>query len=181
MTRPTEDELEAMAVRQENARVTMINDDTSRQGTTERHRFLDRCAAMEDAAAMLRACKGQVRVKPTTWRVDESKYGTLIYSLKQDAWRKGEPVMVNDVTIRIENANGSTHDLKLVAARILAALEPAPGYLDGWNEAREEAAARIKSHTELAKLADFDSEYRGLADELSGDILALTPPERIKP
>ena len=77
------------------------------------------------AAAMLRACKTGDAPYQREWNMDESEYGTLIYSLKQDGWRKGEPIMVNDVTIRIENANGSSHDLGPIAARILAALEPA--------------------------------------------------------
>lgn len=45
----------------------------------------------------------------------------LLYTLKQDGWRKGEPVMVNDFTIRIENANGSVNDLTKIADMIMNA------------------------------------------------------------
>jgi len=76
------------------------------------------------------------------WDMDESEHSVLIYSLKQDGWHKGEPFMVNDVTIRIENANGSNHDLGLIAARILAALEPAPDHSD-WNAAIEASIDEI--------------------------------------
>jgi len=34
----------------------------------------------------------------TEWLRD----GDLIYTLKQDGWRKGDPVMQNDVMIRVE-------------------------------------------------------------------------------
>lgn len=47
----------------------------------------------------------------------------LLYSLKQDGWRKGQPIMVNDLMIRIENVNGSTNDLGIVADRITKALD----------------------------------------------------------
>jgi hypothetical protein len=121
MTHPTDDELEAMAVKFE-----------------QDHWF--------DAAAMLRACKTGDAPDQGEWNMDESEYGTLIYSLKQDGWRKGEPIMVNDVTIRIENANGSSHDLGPIAARILAALNPAPDNSE-WNAAIEAAAnvAQLRS------------------------------------
>lgn len=56
----------------------------------------------------------------------------LLYTLKQDGWRKGQPVMVNDVMIRIENANGSQNDLGAIAERIRADLAaPAPAEVEG--------------------------------------------------
>lgn len=59
------------------------------------------------------------------WHCFENEYSILLYTLKQDGWRRGEPVMVNDLTIRIENANGSTDDLGPIADKLLAALTPA--------------------------------------------------------
>ena len=66
--KPTDSEREAMAKRLDNARLTMTNDDTSQQGTEKRARFINRLDAMGEAAAMLRAMKGRVRVKPLEWR-----------------------------------------------------------------------------------------------------------------
>lgn len=59
------------------------------------------------------------------WHRYENPWSILLYTLKQDGWRKGEPVMVNDLMIRIENAPGSNHDLGLIADKLLAALTPA--------------------------------------------------------
>ena len=100
---------------------------------------------------MLRACKAGDAPDQGEWNMDESEYGTLIYSLKQEGWRKGEPIMVNDVTIRIENANGSSHDLGPIAARILAALEPAPdARQEGWR-------AGVEAAKSIARLVGEDS------------------------
>lgn len=57
------------------------------------------------------------------WHRDDNESSILLYTLKQDGWRRGEPLMVNDLTIRIENANGSQNDLRVVAADILKALK----------------------------------------------------------
>jgi len=46
----------------------------------------------------------------------------LLYTLKQNGWHRGEPVMVNDVMIRIENAPGSSNDLGALADGILKTL-----------------------------------------------------------
>lgn len=56
------------------------------------------------------------------WHRADSDRSILLYTLKQDGWRKGEPMMVNDLTVRIENATGSDHDLVPIADAILAAL-----------------------------------------------------------
>lgn len=52
--------------------------------------------------------------------------GSLIYSLMQDGWRKGQPVMVNDVMIRVEVANRSTTDIEPIIQTIMSALAAAP-------------------------------------------------------
>ena len=59
------------------------------------------------------------------WHRSESEYSILLYTLKQDGWHRGEPAMVNDLMIRIENANGSTNDLGPIADKLLAALTSA--------------------------------------------------------
>ena len=136
--KPTDAELEAMA--------RILANECLSDPVDDWHR--------ETAAAMLRACKAGDAPDQGEWNMDESEYGTLIYSLKEDGWRKGEPIMVNDVTIRIENANGSSHDLGPIAARILSALEPAPDYLEGWNDAMEgfsETAIRALTPPESPK------------------------------
>jgi hypothetical protein len=77
------------------------------------------------------------------WHREDSAYGVLIYSLKQDGWRKGEPRMVNDVTIKIENANGSENDLDQIAARILAAIAAQPDPRDAQIAALVDAAVKM--------------------------------------
>ena len=56
MAHPSDDELEAMAVRLEDGRVCSPAQNSCRNGYW-----------MLGAAAMLRACKGRVRVKPLEW------------------------------------------------------------------------------------------------------------------
>lgn len=60
------------------------------------------------------------------WHRSENEWSILLYTLKQDGWKRGEPVMVNDLTIRIENGPGSVNDLGAIADKLLAALNPAP-------------------------------------------------------
>ena len=135
--KPTDDELEAMAreMLQEHRTLCLMAGAEPDVITTPAKR----------AAAMLRARKAGDVPDQGEWNMDESEYGTLIYSLKQDGWRKGEPIMVNDVTIRIENANRSSHDLGPIAARILAALEPAPDHSE-WNAAIEAVIVNLKTY-----------------------------------
>jgi hypothetical protein len=75
--------------------------------------------------------------------------------------------------------------------RILAALEPTPGYLEGWNDARE---AAVEACTNVIKNYDVmdgtGTKYLPIKTQKAAkdmvsiareDILALTPPERPKP
>jgi hypothetical protein len=60
---------------------------------------------------------------PKDWHMVEGSLGSiLLYTLRQDGWSKGQPLMVNDVMIRIESANGSQTDVAPIANSILAAL-----------------------------------------------------------
>ncbi len=94
---------------------------------------MGRDAAFDEAAALVAAIDAaearDVGVLDSDWHMTETHNGVLIYSLKQDGWKKGEPVMVNDMAIRVElqnnHAGNSTANVKDVAARILSALHPA--------------------------------------------------------
>lgn len=84
--------------------------------------------------------------------------GGLIYSLMQDGWRKGQPVMVNDVMIRVEACNRSETDIEPIVQTILAALRPQPS-----GETRE-AVARLEA--ELAHPCRVGSKCSVDADDL---------------
>jgi len=59
--------------------------------------------------------------KPKEWNIAATASSVLLYTLKHDGWRKGEEIMVNDMTVRLENANGSNNDLMKNALRMMAA------------------------------------------------------------
>lgn len=61
------------------------------------------------------------------WNREDHGNSTLLYTLKERGWRKGEPIMVNDKTVRIEFDG----DREPVIAAILAALSPEAPALDG--------------------------------------------------
>jgi hypothetical protein len=100
------------------------------------------------------------------WHRSDNAGSILLYTLKQDGWRKGEPVMVNDIMIRIENANGSTNDLAALSDAILSALTPAS---DGRAEGLREAAG-------IARAFDYSIRSSTAADmraqQISNAILA---------
>jgi hypothetical protein len=57
------------------------------------------------------------------WNVIYGDYGdALIYTLREDGFRKGKPVMVNDVMIRVEPANKSKTDIAPIVDKVVAAL-----------------------------------------------------------
>lgn len=60
------------------------------------------------------------------WRTVGDASSTLIYSLRQDGWTRGKPCLVNDVTIRVEPAYGSTTQIQPIVDAILRALPAAP-------------------------------------------------------
>lgn len=67
---------------------------------------------------------GGVTQEARQWhRSDRASGDVMLYTLRQDGWRKGDPVMVNDVTILIEAAPGSAANVKQIAAALHAALQ----------------------------------------------------------
>lgn len=72
---------------------------------------------------------------PVEWHREDAEHCRLIYSLMQKGWRKGQPVMVNDVMIRIETCNGSDTDIGPITDAIQSALTAAPVREEVWAEA----------------------------------------------
>lgn len=64
------------------------------------------------------------------WNRCDSTNQVMLYTLRQDGWRKGQPVMVNDVMVTVQKANASESDIEPVAATVLSALTRAAP--DGW-------------------------------------------------
>jgi len=137
MTHPTDDELEAMTAR------------------------LDKGdpfgGVMQRAAAMLRACKGRVRVKPLEWlHSDETlrfyaSWRAIDY-LIEDRTQHGRgfnllflSTGVNEVFLTLDAAIAAAQ--ADYAARILAALEPAPDHAE-WDAAIEAAAQSVKGRSD---------------------------------
>lgn len=59
------------------------------------------------------------KYKPETkWTSD----GNLVYNLHQDGWKKGEPIMVNDVAIQIQATHLSDDEQAKIAGIIKTAL-----------------------------------------------------------
>jgi len=57
--------------------------------------------------------------KPETgWKIE----GDLIYNLRQVGWRKGEPIMVNDVAVSVSAQHLSKKVRKDIAETIVTAL-----------------------------------------------------------
>jgi hypothetical protein len=165
-----------------------------------------RCNDLDAAAALLRECAGMgVRVKPLEWdgfvagnyRIEVENGGMVnLWYYSAAIFDDEYPTLMRGGYITLV----SVDDLKAAAqadyeARILAALEPAPGYLDGWNDAMELAAEKAKAEQTEAQdnLDQLHSEGFGpktaldirtgrlvAAQELRAAIRALTPPERTK-
>ena len=117
MTRPTDDELEAMAG-------DMM--------------FFQPGETSDQAAAMLRACKGRGRVKPLVWEQARDGAGwhhhlTIAYC---PLFEKRFYAEYPEKQARIDAAR---------EARILAALEPAPDHSE-WNAALEAAAKAAEQY-----------------------------------
>ena len=134
MAHPSDDELESMA------------------RAVERHESLH---IRKKAAAMLRACKGRVRVRALKWHQNKTygsmydyriyavhqgnKYGIFSTFLERDQW--GSRVQVAKC-VPIEAAKAAAQaDYE---ARILAAIERDPDHSE-WNAAIE-AAAKVANH-----------------------------------
>jgi len=154
--KPTDDELEAMAVKFSQAAELsyFLSDDYYRQ-----------------SAAMLRACKGWVRVKPLLW--DQARDGA--------GWHPQLTIAYCPIFDKRFYAEHPEKQAKIGAARearILSALEPAPDYLEGWNDARE-AAAKVCDEKGAAEQVNYKLN-RGTQNYFRARdaIRALTPPER---
>jgi len=59
------------------------------------------------------------KYKPeTSWKIEDN----LVYNLRQDGWRKGKPIMVNDIAISIEARHLSSEFRADIANTIATAL-----------------------------------------------------------
>ena len=147
--KPTDEELEAMAARLEDGGVCSPAQNSCRNG------YL-----MLEAAAMLRACKGRVRVKPLEWYGKPEgqdqrigRCGDIAYSVRfaMGSWGytrsgksgltvgyKGGPRFKDEA----DAINGADVDHEF---RILAALEPAPDQGE-WDAAIEAAIVNLKTY-----------------------------------
>jgi len=132
MTRPTDDnDLEAMAVKFSHA--------------AEASYFLSD-GYYRRTAAMLRACKGRVRVKPG--EIERSVWSAMKWATENNPGFDGVP----EYTDR-GNSFAET-ECRAAAARILAALEPAPDHAE-WNAAIE---AAMDACTKVIKSYDVMDE-----------------------
>ena len=162
MARATDEELEAMA-----QRLTVLHPAVNQVV------ILGETA--NDAAAMLRACKGRVKPLP---RADGEGGWTLPVDLLAE---------IRDEVYANEWDAPCAEVIEIIAlsteTRILAALDPASGYLEGWNDAREAAACYVGRALDALTSGPFDqSDPRIEAlSEYADAIRALTPPERPKP
>ena len=119
MSRPTDDELESLAAKLEGS------------GCLKQ---------IFEAAAMLRACKGQVKVKPLVW--EQARDGA--------GWHPQLTIAYCPVFEKRFYAEHPGKQAKIEAARearILAALEPAPDHFY-WNAAIEAAVKEIEKWAE---------------------------------
>lgn len=74
-------------------------------------------------AALTAALEAEQPVASEWHRVDRPGTGSvLLYTLREEGWRRGEPVMVNDVMINIDRGSGSTTDIEPIVQRIRSAL-----------------------------------------------------------
>lgn len=61
-------------------------------------------------------------VAEADWHRDDNDLGTLLYKLRPEVTRRGKGVMVNDITVRIERANGSETDIEPIVSLIHSTL-----------------------------------------------------------
>ena len=120
--KPTDDELEAMA--------------TKLDGKV--HNMIEAHAQMEDAAAMLRACKGRGRVKPL-YLTTILKHAFLSGVVAARNIPAGDPCDGPALWAEYEPYEPGSY------TRILAALEPAPDHAE-WDAAIEAAIVNLKTY-----------------------------------
>lgn len=81
----------------------------------------------ETYVALAAALSEQQAVEDSEWHRSNGSMGdVLLYTLREDGWRRGKPMMVNDVMVRIERANGSKIDIEPIVQRIRSALVDVP-------------------------------------------------------
>lgn len=77
--------------------------------------------------ALTAAFEAEQPVASEWHRVDRPGTGSVrLYTLREEGYRRGEPVMVNDVMINIDRGSGSTTDIEPIVQRIRSALADAP-------------------------------------------------------
>ena len=118
--KPTDDELEAMARRLDQSDANEYSYDNDK----------------EEAAAMLRACMGRATVDTHT--VASEAFKAIVWGSQQPPPPHGAAY---PSYTRYGNSDAET-EARATAARILAALEPAPDHAE-WNAAIEAAAKEI--------------------------------------
>lgn len=103
-----------------------------------KHHFVDAAIGHKDDCEMARVldCKQcepadetEALETPVEWHEEGSSDGrsVLFYKLREDGWRKGKPIMVNDVTVRVELAPYAVSELNPVVDQIRSALNPPMG------------------------------------------------------
>ena len=139
--KPTDDELEATAAKFDVMRAAYEAAGVNGEYGAE---------TMDDAAAMLRACKGRVRVKALEWYVGHSEVQAFaraetivgLYQILSVPTDSDHRLLLPDRSCQHFTSYTAAKAAAQAdyEARIIAALEPAPGYLEGWNDAPEAAA-----------------------------------------
>ncbi|MCO8017545.1 hypothetical protein NI456_01605 [Brevundimonas diminuta] len=119
---------------------------------------------------------------PVEWHREDADHCRLIYSLMQKGWRKGQPVMVNDVAIRIEACNGSETDIGPIADTIQAALSAAPAPDGGAvDESRLKSVVsmleRVAGPTASVRIYEHEAKLILAALATREEALALENPE----
>ena len=143
MTHPSDDELEAIA-----ARLSVKNGYAAPDFATPIAEPLKL-----EAAALLRACKGRVRVKPG--EIERSVWSAMKWAAENNPGFDGVP----EYTDR-GNSFAET-ECRAAAARILAALEPAPDQGE-WNAAIEAAAEVAEYIPNGAHPSEYTAAIRAL-------------------
>ena len=102
------------------------------------------------------------------WHRVDGNGATLLYTLRHKGFRRGVPVDVNDLEVRIQASAGSDSDPEPIIQRILAALEaPAP---QAQPDARAVEALKAANEA-LALVTAFESDARYIMGNTNFTIL----------
>ncbi|RYG87653.1 MAG: hypothetical protein EON59_06790 [Alphaproteobacteria bacterium] len=125
-------------------------------------------------------------LKADCWNIDFSADGrsALIYTLRQEGWRKGEPILVNDTEVRVLAAPRSETEIRPIAAAVYEALALAPPAVGVAEPVKATAGGELARLVAIAKAASEGvAKNAGIAPQLAfAPILwalqdALLPPE----